>query len=188
MSKKAEKVEEAAPGEQTPTGGEELAALKAQLLDAEKNRDEFLSLVKATRADFENYQKRAQREQAQEKRFAHAGLAADILSALDNLDRAMEAAKKAGDQGPLVQGVTMVSSQFLEMFRRHGVEKMKAEGSPFDPNQHQAVLEIPTNDQPPSTVVQVLENGYTIHDRVLRPARVAVSKAPPAGDSLPADN
>jgi molecular chaperone GrpE len=160
---------------------EDIEALRARALAAEQSRDQYLDLAQRTRADFENYQKRMQRDLAVERRYAQAPLAADLLAVLDNLERATAAAQQAGEKGPLVQGVAMVHSQMLDVLRRHGVTRMNAQGQPFDPNLHQAVMEQPTDEYPPMTVIQVLEHGYTIHDRVLRPARVVVSKAPPAG-------
>ena len=150
---------------------EGLDVLKTQLQAAEQARDEYLGQAKRARADFENYQKRAARDQAQEKKYAVAALAADLLPALDNLDRATAAAEKAGETGPLVQGVALVHAMLLDVFRRHGIVRIEAQDQPFDPNLHQAVMQMPASDKPPMTVVQVLENGYMLHDRVLRPAR-----------------
>ena len=90
----------------------------------------------------------------------------------------MAAAKQAGETGPLVQGVAMVQAQLLDVLRRHGITRIEAQGQPFDPNLHQAVMQQPSKEHPPGTVLQVLEQGYMIHDRVLRPARVVVSTAP----------
>ena len=157
---------------------EDLDALRNRVQAAEQARDQYLDLATRTRADFENYQKRMQRDLATERRFAQEPLARDLLGVLDNLERATAAAEKAGEKGPLVQGVGMVHSQFLDALRRHGVTRMEAQGQPFDPNLHQAVMQQPTKEHPPMTVVNVLEPGYLIHDRVLRPARVAVSAAP----------
>ncbi|HEY7427351.1 MAG TPA: nucleotide exchange factor GrpE [Gemmataceae bacterium] len=157
---------------------DDLEALRAKLQSAEQKRDEYLDLAQRTRADFENYQKRMQRDLVQERRYAQAPLASDLLSALDNLERAIAAAEQAGEQGPLVKGVSMVHTQLLDILRRHGVTRIEAQGQPFDPNLHQAVMQQPSKDYPPMTVVQVLEQGYLIHERVLRPARVAVSTAP----------
>jgi molecular chaperone GrpE len=157
---------------------DDLEALRAKLQSAEQKRDEYLELAQRTRADFENYQKRMQRDLVQERRYAQAPLASDLLSALDNLERAIAAAEKAGEEGPLVQGVSMVHTQLLDILRRHGVTRIEAQGQPFDPNLHQAVMQQPSKDHPPMTVVQVLEQGYLIHERVLRPARVIVSTAP----------
>jgi molecular chaperone GrpE len=157
----------------------ELEALRARAETAEKERDQYLALAQRTRADFENYQKRLQRDQAQERRYAEGPLARDLLPVLDNLERATEAAKKVGESGPLVQGVALVLTQVLDVFRRHGITRMEALGKPVDFNLHEAVLQQPTAEQPPMTVAQVLEQGYLLHDRVLRPARVAVAVAPP---------
>ncbi len=115
----------------------------------------------ATRADFENYQKRMQRDLATERRYRPGALAADLLPALDNLERAIAAAEQAGEKGPLVQGVAMVHTQLLDILRRHGITRIEAQGQPFDPNLHQAVMQQPSKDHPPMTVVQVLEQGYT---------------------------
>jgi molecular chaperone GrpE len=156
----------------------DLEGLATQLRAAEQARDEYLVQAKRARADFENYQKRASREQQQEKKYAIASLAADMLPALDNLERATAAAQQVGETGPLVQGVALVQAVFLDVFRRHGITRIEAQDQPFDPNLHQAVMQIPSKDKPPMTVVQVLEPGYLLHDRVLRPARVAVA-APP---------
>jgi molecular chaperone GrpE len=160
---------------------EDLDALKARAEAAEQARDEYLSLAQRTKADFENYQKRAARDLAVERRFAVTPLAFDLLPALDNLDRAMDAAKQAGETGPLVQGVALVQAQILDILRRHGVTRIEAQNQPFDPNLHQAVMQQPAKGQPPGTVLQTLQHGYLIHDRVLRPASVAVSAPPDAG-------
>jgi len=149
----------------------ELQALRAKA----QERDQYLAMLQRTQADFENYQKRSRREREDEWKYRHADLARELLPVIDNLERAMAAAKQAGETGPLVQGVTMVQGQFVDLLRRYGITRMDAQGKPFDPHLHQAVMQQPTNDYPPGTVVQVLEPGYLIHDRVLRDARVAVS-------------
>jgi len=177
--------EQNAPPEQAMAeangGGQEKEAASAVLEDLEslraraQERDQFLALLQRTQADFENYRKRNQREREQEARYAHAAFARDLLPVLDNLDRATTAARQAGETGPLVQGVAMVQGQLLDLLKRYGVTRMDAEGKPFDPNLHQAVMQQPAPGRPPNTVVQVLEEGFMIHDRVLRPARVVVS-------------
>jgi molecular chaperone GrpE len=168
------------PGDGQPgtVAVDETEGLRAQLAAAEQERDQFRDLAQRTRAEFENYQKRASRDAAQEKRYAHGGLAYDLLPVVDNFERALAVAKQTGDEGPLAQGVSMVLHQLLDLLRRHGVTPIDAAGQPFDPNQHQAVMQRPTAEQPPGTVLEVLEKGFKIHDRVLRPARVMVS-APP---------
>ncbi len=152
---------------------EDLAGLRARA----EERDKFLALLQRTQADFENYQKRNQRERDLERRYWHGALALDLLPVIDNLERAMTAAKQAGESGPLVQGVGLVQTQLLDMLKRHGITPIDALNKPFDPNMHQAVMQQPSVDQPPNTVIQVLQQGFMIHDRVLRPASVIVATA-----------
>src|SRR5437016_4000090 len=162
---------------------DDLEALRERTLAIERERDEFRNLLQRTRADFENYQKRTQRDLAQERRYCRAGLALDLLPMLDNFERAVVAAQQAGETGPLVQGVAMIQSQVLDVLKRHGITRIEAQGQPFDPNLHQAVMQQPSAEQRPNTVLQVLEQGFMIHDRVLRPARVVVSVPPQAQDN-----
>jgi molecular chaperone GrpE len=168
------------PHIESPTNGQptELEELRAKLAEAEQQRDEFRKLAQLTQADFENYQKRFQRTLAEERRYAQKPLAADLLPALDNLDRALAAARQNKEDGPLVQGVSMVQSQLLDVLRRHGVTRIDAQDQPFDANRHEAVMQQPSAEHPPGTVLQTLEQGFMLHDRVLRPARVVVSKTP----------
>jgi molecular chaperone GrpE len=138
-------------------------------------RDQYLDLAARTRAEFENYQKRVQRERELDRKYAFGPLALDLLPILDNLDRAILAGKQAGETGPLVQGVAMVVTQFLELLKRHGITRIECQGKPFDPNLHQAVVQKPMGDVEPNTVVQIIEHGFMNQDRVLRPAKVIVS-------------
>jgi len=170
-----------ADGEAATAVLEDLEALRERSASLEQERDEFRNLLQRTRADFENYQKRTQRDQAQERRYSHGGLALDLLPILDNFDRAVAAAKQAGESGPLVQGVAMIQNQVLDALKRNGITRIEAMGQPFDPNLHQAVMQQPSADKPPSTVLDVLEQGFMIHDRVLRPARVIVAVPPTDG-------
>jgi molecular chaperone GrpE len=160
----------------TPTAGAD--DLQSRLETAERERDQYLELLKRTRADFDNYQKRAQRDLQDERKYAHLPVAKDLLAAFDNLDRATAAAKQAGETGPLVQGVAMVQGQWLDALKRHGIQRIEALHQPFDPNLHQAVMQQPSTDHAPGTVLQVLQQGFTIHDRVLRPASVIVAVSP----------
>ena len=101
-----------------------------------------------------------------------------VCSALDNLDRALEAAKRAGDTGPLAAGVSATAAQFLEALKRHGITRMDVgPGAAFDPNLHEAVMKQPGTEFEPGQVAQVLQHGFLIHDRVLRPASVVVASA-----------
>ncbi len=162
---------------------EDLEALRNRAGAAEQQRDEYLGLLQRTRADFENYQKRIRRDLEEERRYALAPLARQLLPVLDNLQRALDAARQQGEKGPLAQGVTLVLGQFLDVLRRFGVTPIDAQGQPFDPALHEAVMQQPRADAAPGTVVQVLEPGYRFHDRILRPARVVV--AAPSSSSHP---
>jgi len=186
----AHRTKTAPSSEETPAGEqpEAQAATAVQqdpgsqqspVADAEQKRDEYLGLLQRTRADFENYQKRIQRDLLEEQRYAHGGFARELLPILDNLQRALEAARKQGDTGPLVQGVALVQSHMLDILGRFGITPVNALDQPFDPNVHDGVLQQPRTDVTPGTVVEVLEPGYRLHERVLRPARVVVA-APPA--------
>jgi molecular chaperone GrpE len=157
---------------------QDLESLRTRMLDTERERDQFLELLQRTRADFENYQKRLQRDLQQERRYSASPLAMELLPALDNMERALAAAEQAGEKTPLVQGVKMVHTQLLDALKRQGIVRVEPLNQPFDPNQHQAVMQQPSAEQPANTVVQVLQPGYMIHDRVLRPASVAVSVPP----------
>ena len=140
-------------------------------------RDQYLDLALRTRAEFENYQKRSQREREQERKYSFGPLAMELLPILDNLDRALQAGKQAGETGPLVQGVAMVQVQFLELLKRNGITRIDADNKPFDPNVHQAVMQKPVEGVEPNTIVQVIEQGFMNQDRVLRPAKVVVSSS-----------
>lgn len=155
------------------------ATLTQRLQQAEQEREEYLNLLRAKQAEFENYQKRASRDRDQERRYAAAPLATELLPALDNLERALQAAKEAGDSGPVVQGVQATYTQILDALKRFGIVPMEARGQAFDPNLHEAVAQMPSADAEPQTILEVYRQGYQIHERVLRPASVVIA-APPA--------
>jgi molecular chaperone GrpE len=166
---------------ETPaTPDSELDATRAKLEAAEQQLNNY----KLQLADHVNARKRMLQTVETEKKYANEPLAKDLLGALDNLDRAMDAAKEAGEKGPLVAGVAATSSQILDVLRRYGITRIDCQpGTVFDPHLHQAVMLQPTEDQEPGEVMRVLQQGFTIHDRVLRPATVIVSTIPHAGGS-----
>src|SRR5262249_5907075 len=119
----------------TAEAADELLGLRGRAEQAEQQRDEYLGLLKAKQAEFENYQKRTAREREQGRKYAFSPLARELLPALDNLERALAAATQAGDEGPLAKGVEMVQKQLLDALRRHGVTAMTVNpGEPFDPD------------------------------------------------------
>ena len=164
------------PDNPQPDGGASAPDHSAPFVDPDQlraERDKFLDLAKRTQADFENYQKRNARDREEERRYALTPLARDLLPALDNLDRALGAIK---DESALSKGVRIVRQQLLDTLRRHCITLIEAEGKSFDPNLHEAVMQQPDASKPSNIVLQVLENGYRYHDRVLRPSKVIVSK------------
>ncbi|MDW8221565.1 MAG: nucleotide exchange factor GrpE [Gemmatales bacterium] len=165
--------------EASPPDNAEAAQVLADLEQLSRERDTFKELLLRTRADFENYQKRVAKERDQERRFALWPLALDLLSVLDNLQRALDSVQ---EDSPLRQGVVMIFQQLQNILQKYGIVPMEAQGQPFDPHLHQAVMQQPDTAHPPNTVIKVLESGYYYHDRVLRPARVVVSVAPPASE------
>jgi molecular chaperone GrpE len=138
-------------------------------------RDQYLDMLQRSRAEFENYQKRVNKDRDQERRYFASGILLDLLPVLDNLERASAAAQQAGEKGPLAEGIGMVLNQFMEFFKRNGVTRIEAQDQPFDPHLHQAVMQQPMPNKPANTVIKVLEQGYLNQDRVLRPAKVVVS-------------
>ncbi len=133
-------------------------------------------------ADLENYRKRVQREQEEERRFAELALIRDLLPVCDNLEHALQAARKTQDVESLIQGFEMVAQQLHQVLRQHHCQRLHPHGEPFDPHHHEAVAAQPHEEHPPQTVVQVLRPGYKLHDRVIRPAQVIVSQGPQGGD------
>ncbi len=160
---------------QTPTNdGAEVETLRAKLDAAEQELHNY----KLRLADFDNTRKRLLRDAENDRKYMAESLAKDVLPALDNLDRALDASRKGGDAAALAAGVAATVSQFLDAFKRHGITRIEvAPGMPLDPNLHDAVMEQPSQDVPPGHVVQVLQQGFLIHDRVLRPASVIVAAA-----------
>ena len=157
-----------APKAKAPSG--DLAAITAE-------RDKYLDLARRTRADFENYQTRVRRDMEAERKYAATSLVAELLPVLDNLERSLEAAKKANETPTIVEGIEIVRRQFADTLAKFGVVAIKPDNEQFDPNQHQAVMQQPSKDHPPMTVLHTLETGYKMHDRVIRPAKVIVSAA-----------
>src|SRR4051812_8162212 len=157
---------------EAPTDNTELAAVRAKLDATEQELNNY----KLKLADFDNARKRLLRDAEIERKYAIEPLARDLLAALDNLDRALAAAKTAGDTGPLATGVSATATQLLEALKRHGIVRIEvAPGDAFDPNLHQAVMQQPSADVAPGHVVQVLQQGFRLHDRVIRPAGVIVA-------------
>jgi molecular chaperone GrpE len=161
-----------------PSNDDLMAQLEAEKADL---TDRFVRLA----ADMENLRRRTERDMKDAKSYSIANFARDMLGVADNLRRALDAipqdAREGGDAGykALIEGVEMTERAMLSALERHGVKKLAPEGEKFDPNFHQAMFELPNPDVPNNTVVQVVQAGYVIGDRVLRPAMVGVAKGGP---------
>jgi len=154
------------------------ALLPSEEIDLlQKERDELKNQVLRSQADFANYQKRARQQADEVRTYAIGSLAQDVLGAIDNLERAIEALRASANQG-ITSGLDMVQKQLLGILAKYGVEPIAALEQPFDPNFHEAIMQQPSAEHPEGTVVAELGKGYKIHDRVLRPSKVAVSVKP----------
>lgn len=142
--------------------------------------DELQNRLIRMQADTDNFRRRIQREQDEARKFESLRLLRDLLPGLDGLNRAISSAEQTGDMQTLLDGIKMVAQQFRDTLKAHAAEPIDALGKPFDPNLHEALTQIPSAEHDPMTVLQVVEMGYRLHDRVVRPARVIVSCAPPA--------
>ncbi len=133
-------------------------------------------------AETQNVRRRAEKEVSDAHAYAATRFARDILSVSDNMSRALssipEIARADEAWTPLVTGLEATERELASIFERHGITRIAAMGQPLDPNLHQAMMEIPTTDAPPGTIVQEIQPGYQIKDRLLRPALVGVAKAP----------
>ncbi len=144
-----------------------------------------------TLAEMENLRRRTEREVRDAKQYAVASFARDMLTVSDNLSRALEAlpaeTRDSADEGlkALIDGIGMTEREMLNQLEKHGVRPLNPEGEKFDPNFHQAMFEVPNAEVPSGTVVQVVQTGYVIGDRVLRPAMVGVAKGAPKAAPQP---
>jgi molecular chaperone GrpE len=144
-----------------------------QLRSRAAERDQYLALAQRAQADFENYRRRAGREAAQAQERGAGRLAKELLPALDHLELALKAAEAEG--GELFKGVRMVQEEMLGALGRVGIQPFAPAGEPFDPNEHEAMVQRPVEGAEPGTVVEVYQQGYRINGVVLRPARVVVA-------------
>jgi molecular chaperone GrpE len=126
-------------------------------------------------AELENVRKRAARELDERLRYANIGLLRDLLPVIDNIERAIEAAEKKADATALLEGFKMVDQQLADVLKQHHCTRIEALHIPFDPNVHHAVMQQPSEEHPANTVLMVTQNGYQLHDRVVRPSQVIVS-------------
>lgn len=159
------------PSASSPAPSDPVAQLKSEL---DATRDKYLRAA----ADFDNYRKRARRDVDDAEKRGKEGLLRDLLPVFDNLERAATSAAHAPEAKAIADGVQMVLKQFTGTLERAGIKRVATVGSPFDPNQHEAIQQIETADQAPGTVIAEVQAGYLLGDRLVRAAMVVVAKAP----------
>ena len=173
--------------ENTDDGNIELDPLTVLEMERDDLKDQALRAM----AEVENMRRRTERELSQARRYGHANFARDLLAAIDNLKRAVDVLPEDrsgldANMTNLVVGVEMIHQEITSVLERHGITMISPEGEKFDYDKHQAMFEVPTNDVDPGMVVQVAQNGWMLHDRLLTPAMVGVSK--PADDAETTEN
>ncbi|MHB0866187.1 MAG: nucleotide exchange factor GrpE [Thermoleophilia bacterium] len=146
--------------------------------EAVRERDEYLDSLRRLQAEFDNYRKRVLRDSQQLQARYAAQTMEDILPVMDNFERALKAAVEH-DEKTLGEGVAMVYNQLSDVLAKRGLCEIDADGQPFDPSQHEAVLCRPSQEHEEGTVLEVLERGYQVDDTVIRPAKVIVSEGKP---------
>lgn len=171
----AEAAAEATAASSNDDGGD-VAALQQEVAEL---KDRLLR----SHAELENFRRRVQKEAQESAKYSSLPFIRDLLPGVDNLSRAVDAAEQSGDTANLIQGVKMVAAQFADVLKNQKIETISPEGQPFDPNLHEALTQIPSADHEPMTVLQVIETGYRLYDRVIRPAKVMVSCAMPEENS-----
>ena len=164
---------------------EQLVAPEAEMARLEAEKADLVDRLLRTAADMENLRRRSERDVTDARKYAVTQFAADMLVVADNLKRALDAVtaefRKSADEGArsLVEGVDMTAREMDRLLEKNGVTRMDAKGERFDPHKHQAIFEAPDASVPAGTIVEVIQEGYQIGDRVLRAAMVGVAKAAP---------
>ena len=168
----------AAAGAETKGEAEAQGPLTAMIAERDQLKDQLLRAL----ADTENMRRRSEREAANVRKYGHTPFARDLVGAIDNLARVVESAPENLDQADetvksLITGIQLSWTELQSVIEKHGIKRVEPLGEKFDYNLHQAMFEVPTNDQPSGMVLEVVQHGYVLHDRLLRPAMVGVSKA-----------
>ena len=177
----------AAAGAETTGDAEAQDPLMAMIAERDQLKDQLLRAL----ADTENMRRRSEREATNVRKYGHTPFARDLVGAIDNLARVVESGPENLDQADetvrsLITGIQLSWTELQSVIEKHGIKRVEPLGEKFDYNLHQAMFEMPTNDQPSGMVLEVVQHGYVLHDRLLRPAMVGVSKTGDAADE--ADN
>ncbi len=149
---------------------------KLEALENEKN--EASDRLLRTMAEFDNYKKRVAREKGDILKYGNEKFAVDLLSVMDNFERSLEQAKTAQEIEPVIEGIEMILKQFVSTLEKFHIKSFESKGEPFDPEKHEAMAQQEHDDYEEDTVIEEYQKGYLLKERLLRPARVIVSKSP----------
>lgn len=147
----------------------------ARIAELERQVEEYRQRLLRAQADFDNFRRRTHREKEELVKFAAAELITRLLPVLDNFERAISASKNSGDFESLAKGVDMIHRQLLQLLEQEGLKPMESVGQPFNPEFHEAVMRVESDEHEEGTIVEELQRGYILKDRVIRPAMVKVS-------------
>ncbi|WP_106497098.1 nucleotide exchange factor GrpE [Lentibacillus sp. Marseille-P4043] len=152
-----------------------METLKVEMENVKQEKDDLYQKLLRSQAEFENFKKRSQKEKEKERKYKSQDLVNELLPALDNFERALNQEVTEANKS-FVEGITMVYNQLKDALKNQGVEEIEAVGKTFDPNLHHAVMQIEDDEMEPNSVVEELQKGYILKDRVIRPAMVKVNK------------
>ncbi len=155
---------------------EDFARMQQELEEAKAESEAATDKLMRLAAEFDNYKKRNIKEQESVRKYAAQNLIKELLPILDNLERAIDSANESKEVDSLIDGVKMTLKQLYTVLEKEGVSVIKAVGEIFDPNFHEAVVHVPSNEYPENVIVEEYQKGYILYDRVIRPSMVAVSK------------
>ncbi|MBM7645811.1 molecular chaperone GrpE [Scopulibacillus daqui] len=162
--------------EQTEDNEADILKVKEEEIEQfKKEQEELKNRLLRVQADYENYKRRTNEEKIKERKFRAQSLVEEILPVLDNFKRALDVKTESEEAGSLKKGMEMVYRQLTAALEKEGVKEIEAVGKPFDPHMHQAVMQVEHDEYDENTVVEVLQAGFTLNDRVVRPAMVKVS-------------
>ncbi|HET7628405.1 MAG TPA: nucleotide exchange factor GrpE [Bacillales bacterium] len=169
------------PADESESGGRPDAevsteALMKQIEQLEKEKEELRNKYLRTQADYDNFRRRTREEKAADAKYRSQKLAEKLLPVIDNFDRALNVQAETEDAKSLKQGMEIVHRQLNDVLGQENIQEIEAEGKPFDPQYHQAVMQVEDENHEPNTVVEVMQKGYVLNDRVLRPAMVKVTQ------------
>lgn len=174
-----EKVEQSGVETQAPQGVlPEVTPPLVELEELQKEVEKYKDLLLRKAAEFENYKRRVEQESTTLVKYANEELLLELLPVLDDFERSLAHSKESKEYEALVKGIELIYQKFLKVLEANGVKTFESVGKPFDVQYHDALMQVPRSDVPPFTVIQEVEKGYMLHDKVLRHAKVVVSTLP----------